>query len=101
MLNHVKYFPLFKAVVLSIVTYTYDLTKLLVYFGWQITYWSSGVRLGIANGKTHLFVLQAQYLGLKTYTKQIDLSNALLDLGTIILEESKIDLKMSKMKPLE
>lgn len=47
----------------------------------------------LETANTGSYLLQAQYLGLKTHTKQIDLSNALLDLGTIILEESKIDLE--------
>lgn len=52
---------------------------------------TGGFELETANTGTYIF--QAQYLGLKTYTQQIDLSNSLLDLGTIILEESKIDLE--------
>jgi hypothetical protein len=57
------------------------------------TYSNSTGAFELETANTGTCLLQAQYLGLKTYTKQIDLSNALLDLGTIILEESKIDLE--------
>jgi hypothetical protein len=40
-----------------------------------------------------VYILQAQYLGLKSHTHQITVTNAFLDLGTIILEVSKIDLE--------
>ncbi|WP_196829689.1 carboxypeptidase-like regulatory domain-containing protein [Flavobacterium sp. CG_9.1] len=43
--------------------------------------------------KKGLYILKISYLGLKSFTKEIEITNNLLDLGKIILEENKIDLE--------
>ncbi|RTY89750.1 carboxypeptidase-like regulatory domain-containing protein [Flavobacterium sp. RSP46] len=39
-----------------------------------------------------LYILKISYLGLKSFTKEIEITNNLLDIGKITLEENKIDL---------
>jgi hypothetical protein len=43
--------------------------------------------------KKGLYILKISYLGLKSFTKEIEITNNLLDVGKIILEENKIDLE--------
>ena len=42
--------------------------------------------------KKGLYILKISYLGLKSFTKEIEITNNLLDVGKITLEENKIDL---------
>lgn len=42
--------------------------------------------------KKGLYILKISYLGLKSFTKEIKITNNLLDVGKITLEENKIDL---------
>lgn len=43
--------------------------------------------------KKGLYLLKISYLGLKSFTKEIEITNKLLDVGKITLEENKIDLE--------
>ncbi|MFV8356967.1 carboxypeptidase-like regulatory domain-containing protein [Flavobacterium sp. XS1P32] len=43
--------------------------------------------------KKGLYILKISYLGFKSFTKEIEITNNLLDVGKITLEENKIDLE--------
>ena len=47
----------------------------------------------LAVNKKGLYILKISYLGLKPFSKEIEITNNLLDVGKITLEENKIDLE--------